>query len=113
MDRWGELYSTVSGECPMAGFCEHCNEPSGSIKKGYFLTDRVTISFSNNVLHYGVSNIRETKSRSMRQMGSNILVEEREKKYPLCRPKSRDEDNIKMDVKEIGWVRIRSKWRAI
>jgi hypothetical protein len=38
-----------------AGFCENGNEPSGSIKKaGYFLTSRVTISFSNNVLHHGV-----------------------------------------------------------
>jgi hypothetical protein len=40
----------------MAGFCEHGNEPSGSIKKaGYFLTCRMTISFSYNVLHHGVS----------------------------------------------------------
>jgi hypothetical protein len=38
----------------MAGFCEHGNEPSGSIKKGYFLTARVAIGFSNNVLHRGV-----------------------------------------------------------
>jgi hypothetical protein len=38
------------------GFCEHGNEPSGSIKKaGYFLTGRVTVSFSNNILHHGVS----------------------------------------------------------
>jgi hypothetical protein len=40
----------------MADFCEHGNEPSGSIKKaGYFLTSSVTISFSNNVLHHGIS----------------------------------------------------------
>jgi hypothetical protein len=40
----------------MAGFCEHGIEPSGSIKKaGYFLTSWVTISFSNNILHRGVS----------------------------------------------------------
>jgi hypothetical protein len=39
----------------MAGFCEHGNEPTGSIKEaGYFLTGWVTISFSNNV-HHGVS----------------------------------------------------------
>jgi hypothetical protein len=38
-DRWGELNSASSGYGPMAGFCEHGNEPSGSIKKaGYFLT---------------------------------------------------------------------------
>jgi hypothetical protein len=40
----------------MAGFCEHGNEPLGSIKKvGYFLAGSVTISFSNNILHHGVS----------------------------------------------------------
>jgi hypothetical protein len=39
----------------VAGFCEHGNEPSGSIKEaGYFLTRWVTISFSNNTLHHGV-----------------------------------------------------------
>jgi hypothetical protein len=38
----------------VAGLCEHGNEPSGSIKKaGYCLTSRVTISFSNNILHHG------------------------------------------------------------
>jgi hypothetical protein len=40
----------------VAGFYEHGNEPSGSITKaGYFLTSWVTISFSNNILHYGTS----------------------------------------------------------
>jgi hypothetical protein len=40
----------------MAVFCEHGNEPSDSTKKAeYFLTGSVTISFSNNVLHHGVS----------------------------------------------------------
>jgi hypothetical protein len=38
----------------VTGFCEHCNEPSGSIKKGYFLISQVTISFSN-ILYHGVS----------------------------------------------------------
>jgi hypothetical protein len=33
----GELNSAGSGYGPMAGFCEHGEEPSGSIKKaGYF-----------------------------------------------------------------------------
>jgi hypothetical protein len=41
----------------VAGFCEHSNEPSGSIMKAeYFLTSRVTISFSNNIIHHGVCN---------------------------------------------------------
>jgi hypothetical protein len=40
----------------LAAFCEHGNEPSGSIKKaGYCLTSRVTISFLKNILHHGVS----------------------------------------------------------
>jgi hypothetical protein len=37
-------------------FCEHGNETSSSIKEaGYFLTCGMTISFSNNILHHGVS----------------------------------------------------------
>jgi hypothetical protein len=40
----------------MTGFCEHGNEPSGSVNKvGYFLTSWATISFSRNILHHGVS----------------------------------------------------------
>jgi hypothetical protein len=38
----------------VSGFCEYGNEPWGSIKKGYFLTHFMTISFLNNVLHHGV-----------------------------------------------------------
>jgi hypothetical protein len=38
------------------GYCEHCNEHSVSIKNtGYCLTCYVTISFSKNILHHGVS----------------------------------------------------------
>jgi hypothetical protein len=52
----GELDSAGSGLGQVAGFCEHGNEPSGSMKKAeYFLTSRVPVSFSNNVLHHGVS----------------------------------------------------------
>jgi hypothetical protein len=44
----------------VAGFCECDNEPSGSIKKvGYSLKSRVTITFSKNILHHGVSNVEE------------------------------------------------------
>jgi hypothetical protein len=40
----------------MAGFCEHGNEPSGSIKKaGYFFDKLSDYELSNNVLHNGVS----------------------------------------------------------
>jgi hypothetical protein len=45
-----------TGEGQVAGFCEHGDEPSGSIKKaGYFFDKLVTISYSNNILHHGMS----------------------------------------------------------
>jgi hypothetical protein len=54
-DPGGELDSAGSEWDPVTGFCEHCNEPSGSVKKeGYLITSRVTISFSNNILHHGL-----------------------------------------------------------
>jgi hypothetical protein len=38
----------------VAGFCEHGNEPSGSMKKaGCCLKIWVTISFSKDILHHG------------------------------------------------------------
>jgi hypothetical protein len=50
-----------------------------------------------------------------------ILVGMPEGKYPLGRPKRRWVDNIKMDLKEIGWdgmdwidvAQERDQWRAI
>jgi hypothetical protein len=39
----------------MVGFCEHGDEPLSSIEKYYFLISCVTISFSNNILHNGIS----------------------------------------------------------
>jgi len=43
----------------VAGFFEHGNETSGSLKKaGYFLTGWVTIGFSSNVLHHGIIKYR-------------------------------------------------------
>jgi hypothetical protein len=38
----------------VAGFCEHGNEPSGSIRRRDIF-DKLSDSFSNNVLHHGVS----------------------------------------------------------
>jgi len=32
-DRWGQLYLAGSGQSLMASFCNHGNEPSGSIKE--------------------------------------------------------------------------------
>jgi hypothetical protein len=37
----------------VAGFCEHGNEPSGSIRKDLF--DKLSERFSNKILHHGVS----------------------------------------------------------
>jgi hypothetical protein len=39
----------------VAGFCEHANEPSGSVKKAGYFFDKLNNIFSNNILHYGVS----------------------------------------------------------
>jgi hypothetical protein len=40
----------------IGGICDHGNEPSVSIKKtGFCLTSRVTVRFSKNILHHGVS----------------------------------------------------------
>jgi hypothetical protein len=39
----------------VAGFCEHGDEPSCSIKKAGYFFDKLSVSFSNNVLHHGVS----------------------------------------------------------
>jgi hypothetical protein len=50
-DRWDELDSVDSGGVQWRVFCEHGNEPSGSIKKeDYSLTSSVTIRFSKNYL---------------------------------------------------------------
>jgi hypothetical protein len=72
------------------------------------------------------------QSRKMRwaghaaRMGENgntyrILVAKPEGKRPLGRPKHRWEDNIKMDLREIGWggmdwidlAQDRDQWRAL
>jgi hypothetical protein len=76
--------------------------------------------------------IRMIKSRRMRwaehvaQMGSKrnvyiILVEKQEGKRPLGRPRRRWVDNVKMDLREIGWgsmdwidlAQDRDQWRAL
>jgi hypothetical protein len=49
-----------------------------------------------------------------------ILVETPERKKPLGRPRLRWEDNIRMDLREIGWSGVdwidlaqdRNQWRA-
>jgi hypothetical protein len=89
----------------------------------------------NEVLNdlYSLPNIvRVVKSRRMRwaghvaRMGENsgvhrVLVGKPEGKRPLRRPRRRWEDNIKMDIQEVGGVRgewmelaqERDRWRAL
>jgi hypothetical protein len=51
----------------------------------------------------------------------NILVRKPEGRRPLGRPRRRWEDNIKMDLREIGfgdvnrihWAQDRDRWRAL
>jgi hypothetical protein len=89
----------------------------------------------NEVLHnlYSSSNIiRMIKSRRIRWAGHvarigekrnayKILVRKPEGKRPLGRPRRRWVDNIKMDLREIGWddmdcielAQDRDQWRAL
>jgi hypothetical protein len=88
----------------------------------------------NDELHnlYSSPNVvRVIKSRRMRWAGHvahigegrgvyRVLVGRREGKRPLGRPRNRGEDNIKMDLREIGidganWIQLaqgRVQWRA-
>jgi hypothetical protein len=90
--------------------------------------------FHNDELHdlyYSPNIVRVIKSRRMRWAGHvarmgegrgayRVLVGRPEGKRPLGRPRRRWEDNIKMDLREIGiervnWIRLaqdRVQWRA-
>ena len=76
--------------------------------------------------------MREVKSRRMRWAGHvarlgedrvvhRVLVGKSERKRPLGRPRRRWEDNIKMDLREVGggrgdWMELaqdRDRWRAL
>ena len=76
--------------------------------------------------------MRVVKSRGMRWAGHvarmgeergvhRVLVGKPERKRPLGRPRRRREDNIKMDLQELGWGRgdwmelaqDRDRWRAL
>ena len=77
------------------------------------------------------NNVRVVKSRRMRWAGyvarmgegrgvHRVLVGKPEGKRPLWRPRRRWEDNIKMDLQEVGgigdWVELaqdRDRWRAL
>ena len=87
--------------------------------------DEVTVEWRKlhneelNVLHSLPSIVRVVKSRRMRWAGHvarmredrgvhRVLVGKPEGKRPLGKPKSRWEDNIKMDLEEVG--RGRGDW---
>ena len=75
--------------------------------------------------------VREIKSRRMRWAGHPVRMEQRrgvyrvvlgtpEGKRPLRRQRRRWEDNIKMDLQEVGWcvdwmelAEDRDRWRAL
>jgi hypothetical protein len=83
-------------------------------------------------LYSSPSIVRVIKARRMRWVGNvvrmgevrgayNILVGRPEGRRPLGRPRHRREDNIKMDLREIGfedvvWIHFaedRDRWRAL
>jgi len=82
----------------------------------------------HNDLYYSPNIIRVTKSRRMRweghvaRMGERrgiyrVLVGKPEGKRPLGRHRRRWEDNIKMDLKEVGcggmdWIELDEDWKS-
>ena len=85
-----------------------------------------------NDLYCSPNIVRVIKSRSMRWAGHvacmedrrgvyRVLVEKREGKIPLGRPRRRWDDNTKMDLQEVGcggmgWIDLaqdRDRWRAL
>ena len=107
----------------MASLCKGGNEPLGSLKANWLV--------SLHALYSSPNIIRSLKSRRLRWEGHvarmeqsrnayRVLVGKPERKRPLGRPKRRWEDNIKMDLREVGcdpgeWVDLaedRDHWRA-
>jgi hypothetical protein len=80
-----------------------------------------------NDLYSSPTIIRVIKSRRMRWAGHvargayRVLVGRPEGRRPLGRPRSRWEDNIKMDLQEVGWggmdwidmAQDRDRWRTL
>jgi hypothetical protein len=54
----------------VVSFCEHGNDPSVSIKKAGYFFDKLCDSFSNNVLHHGVSYV----PKSMQEIIFNLSL---------------------------------------
>ena len=86
-----------------------------------------------NDLYYSPNIVRVIKSRRMRWAGhvervgrggetcTGVLVGKPEEKRPLGRPRRKWEDNIKVDLQEVGcgimdWIELaqeRNRWRAL
>jgi hypothetical protein len=85
-----------------------------------------------HILYSSPSIIRQIKSRSMRWAGHvahmgeernlyKVLMGKPEGKRPLGRPRHRQEDGIRIDLREIGWGSVdwiqmaqdRGRWRAL
>jgi len=73
----GGLDAPGSGWEPVAGSCEHSNEPSGSIKGQTFLTSWATVGFSSRTLFQSVS---QPVSQSVSQLASQPAS------LPACLP---------------------------
>ncbi|KAJ4441770.1 hypothetical protein ANN_11628 [Periplaneta americana] len=129
----------------MASLCEGGNEPPDSLKAvsnntpPIFVANRDVVTgewgnLHNEELHALYSSpdiIRNIKTKRLRwaghiaRMGESrnayrVLVGRPEEKIPLERPRRRWEDNIKLDLKEMGyddgdWINLaqdRDRWRA-
>ena len=77
-----------------------------------------------NDLYSLPNTVRVVKSRQMRWAGHvvrmvkdrgvyRVLVGKPEGKRPLGRPRRRWEDNIKMDLQEVGGGQDRDRWRSL
>ncbi|KAJ4434363.1 hypothetical protein ANN_22922 [Periplaneta americana] len=83
----------------MAGLCEGGNEPPGSLKA---ICKR--LRWAGHVARMGES-----------RNAYRVLVGRPEEKRPLGRPRRRLEDNIKMDLREVGyddrdWINLAQDW---
>jgi len=64
------LDASHSGQGPVAGCCEHGNEPSSSIKAGNFLNSSVIVGFSRRTLLHGAN---QSAGRSISQSVSQLF----------------------------------------
>jgi hypothetical protein len=86
----------------------------------HILSNSLSSIYYPNVRFFIVSILRSSRMRDTRK-AYRILVERPEGKRPLGRPRRRWVDNIKMDLREIGWdgmdwielAQDRDQWRAL